>query len=323
LIGFIAIFTKNRSLKIHHISNFYPKTPSVITIGTFDGVHLGHQKIIKKLQIIAKEKGLQSVILTFFPHPRMVLQKAVELRLLNTIEERQELLLRFGLDHLVIKKFTKEFAKLTPEQYVKDILVDELNAKHIIIGYDHRFGKNRRANIQDLIAYGKQFDFKVEEISVKDVEDVAVSSTKIRKSLNMGDIKTANVFLGYDYFLTGTVIAGKQIGKQIGFPTANIEIREDYKLIPKNGVYIVKSYIEDSLVYGMMNIGVNPTVDGTKQSIEVHFFDLDQDLYGRKLKIELLDRLRHEQKFESLESLRYQLKTDKENALIFIGKIGA
>jgi riboflavin kinase/FMN adenylyltransferase len=227
------------------------------------------------------------------------------------------------LDHLVIKKFTKEFAKLTPEQYVRDILVDELNAKHIIIGYDHRFGKNRRANIQDLITFGKQFDFKVEEISVKDVEDVAVSSTKIRKSLNMGDIKTANAFLGYDYFLTGTVITGKQIGKQIGFPTANIEIREDYKLIPKNGVYIVKSYIEDSLVYGMMNIGVNPTVDGTKQSIEVHFFDLDQDLYGRKLKIELLDRLRHEQKFESLESLRYQLKTDKENALIFIGKIGA
>lgn len=308
---------------IGNFNSFTPHNYTVITIGTFDGVHLGHQKIIKKLQSVAKEKGLQSVILTFFPHPRMVLQKAVELKLLNTIEERQELLSHFGLDHLVIKKFTKEFSKLTPEQYVRDILVDELNAKHIIIGYDHRFGKNRQADIKDLIAFGKQFDFKVEEISVQDVEDVAVSSTKIRTALNMGDIKTANTFLGYDYFLTGTVIRGKQIGKQIGFPTANIEIKEDYKLIPKNGSYIVKSYIDDSLVYGMMNIGTNPTVDGTKQSIEVHFFDLDQDLYGRKLKVELIHRLRHEQKFESLESLQSQLKTDKENALLFIGKIGS
>lgn len=308
---------------ISNFNSFTPHNYTVITIGTFDGVHLGHQKIIKKLQSVAKEKGLQSVILTFFPHPRMVLQKAVELKLLNTIEERQELLSHFGLDHLVIKKFTKEFSKLTPEQYVRDILVDELNAKHIIIGYDHRFGKNRQADIKDLIAFGKQFDFKVEEISVQDVEDVAVSSTKIRTALNMGDIKTANTFLGYDYFLTGTVIRGKQIGKQIGFPTANIEIKEDYKLIPKNGSYIVKAYIDDSLVYGMMNIGTNPTVDGTKQSIEVHFFDLDQDLYGRKLKVELIHRLRHEQKFESLESLQSQLKTDKENALLFIGKIGS
>lgn len=308
---------------IGNFNSFTPHNYTVVTIGTFDGVHLGHQKIIKKLQSVAKEKGLQSVILTFFPHPRMVLQKAVELKLLNTIEERQELLSHFGLDHLVIKKFTKEFSKLTPEQYVRDILVDELNAKHIIIGYDHRFGKNRQADIKDLIAFGKQFDFKVEEISVQDVEDVAVSSTKIRTALNMGDIKTANTFLGYDYFLTGTVIRGKQIGKQIGFPTANIEIKEDYKLIPKNGSYIVKSYIDDSLVYGMMNIGTNPTVDGTKQSIEVHFFDLDQDLYGRKLKVELIHRLRHEQKFESLESLQSQLKTDKENALLFIGKIGS
>lgn len=308
---------------IGNFNSFTPHNYTVVTIGTFDGVHLGHQKIIKKLQSVAKEKGLQSVILTFFPHPRMVLQKAVELKLLNTIEERQELLSHFGLDHLVIKKFTKEFSKLTPEQYVRDILVDELNAKHIIIGYDHRFGKNRQADIKDLIAFGKQFDFKVEEISVQDVEDVAVSSTKIRTALNMGDIKTANTFLGYDYFLTGTVIRGKQIGKQIGFPTANIEIKEDYKLIPKNGSYIVKAYIDDSLVYGMMNIGTNPTVDGTKQSIEVHFFDLDQDLYGRKLKVELIHRLRHEQKFESLESLQSQLKTDKENALLFIGKIGS
>lgn len=305
-------------MKIYNTPNSYPKFPSVITIGTFDGVHLGHKKIIKRLQNIASEKGLQSVILTFFPHPRMVLQTAVEIKLLNTIEERQEILSNLGLDHLVIKEFTEEFSKLSAEQYVKDILVDELNAKHIIIGYDHRFGRNRRANIKDLISFGKHYKFEVEEISVKDVEDVAVSSTKIRNALNMGDIKTANTFLGYNYFLKGTVIKGKQIGKKIGFPTANIYIKEDYKLIPKNGAYVVKSTIDDTHYYGMMNIGTNPTVDGTKQSIEVHFFNFDQDLYDKKLKIELLEPLRNERKFESLDSLQQQLKIDKETALKFI-----
>ena len=307
-------------MKVYSTPNSYPKLPSVITIGTFDGVHLGHKKIIKRLQHIASEKGLQSVILTFFPHPRMVLQTALEIKLLNTIEERQEILSDLGLDHLVIKEFTEEFSKLSAEQYVKNILVDELNAKYIIIGYDHRFGRNRRANIKDLIAFGKLYNFNVEEISVKDVEDVAVSSTKIRNALIMGDIKTANSFLGYEYFLTGTVVKGKQIGKQIGFPTANIYIKEDYKLIPKNGAYVVKSYIGNSLYFGMMNIGTNPTVDGTKQSIEVHFFDFDQDLYNNKLKIELLEPLRNERKFESLESLKEQLKIDKENALKLIDK---
>lgn len=307
-------------MKIYSTPNSYPKFPSVITIGTFDGVHLGHKKIIKRLQNIALEKGLQSVILTFFPHPRMVLQTALEIKLLNTIEERQEILSNLGLDHLVIKEFTEDFSKLSAEQYVKDILVDELNAKHIIIGYDHRFGRNRRANIKDLITFGKQHSFKVEEISVKDVEDVAVSSTKIRNALNMGDIKTANTFLGYNYFLTGNVVKGKQIGKQIGFPTANINIKEEYKLIPKNGAYVVKSSIDGSIYFGMMNIGTNPTVDGTKQSIEVHFFNFDQDLYGKKLKIELLEPLRNERKFESLESLQDQLKIDKEIALKLIDK---
>lgn len=305
-------------MKIHHTLNSYTKSPSAITIGTFDGVHLGHQKIIKRLLNIAEEKGLQSVILTFFPHPRMVLQSAVEIKLLNTIEERQEILSSLGLDHLIIKKFTKDFSKLPADQYVKDILVDKLNAKYIIIGYDHRFGKNRRADINDLIEFGKLYDFKVEEISVKDVEEVAVSSTKIRNALNSGDIKTANSFLGYDYFLTGTVVKGKQIGKQIGFPTANIDIKETYKLIPKNGSYVVKSYIDNNPFFGMMNIGTNPTVNGTKQSIEVHFFNLNQDLYNKKLKIELLERLRDEQKFDSLEYLQSQLKIDKENALKFI-----
>jgi len=314
----MAIFTKNSFLKVHNSINSYSKSPSAITIGTFDGVHLGHQKIIKKLQSIAKENGLQSVILTFFPHPRMVLQSAVEMKLLNTIDERQEILSDLGLDHLVIKEFTKEFAKLSAEQYAREILVNELNAKYIIIGYDHRFGKNRRADIKDLIGFGNQFNFKVEEISVKDVDEVAVSSTKIRASLNMGDVKTANSFLGYNYFLTGIVKQGKQLGNQIDFPTANIYIKENYKLIPKNGAYIVKSIIDNSLFYGMMNIGTNPTVNGNSQSIEVHFFEFDQNLYGKKLRIELLERLRDEHKVDSLQALQYQLKIDKEDALKFI-----
>ena len=250
----------------------------------------------------------------------MVLQHSENIKLLNTIEERQEILAQMGLEHLVVKEFSKAFSKLSAEEYVKEILVDKLNAKHIIIGYDHRFGRNRRADIKDLIAYGKQYHFKVDEISVKDVEDVAVSSTKIRSSLNTGDIKTANAFLGYNYFLTGTVVKGKQIGKQIGFPTANLYIKEDYKLIPKNGVYVVKSVIENNTYFGMMNIGNNPTVNGTTQSIEVHFFDFSQDLYNKKLKIELLLYLRAERKFESLQSLQLQLQIDKEDALKFIGE---
>lgn len=305
-------------MKLHHSLKTYSKSPSVITTGTFDGVHIGHRKIINKLKSVAKAKGLQSVILTFFPHPRMILQHSSSIKLLNTIDERKDILESLGLDHLVVIKFTKEFSKLSPEHYVKDILLNGLNAKHIIIGYDHRFGKNRRADINDLIEFGHQFNFIVEEISVQDVEEVAVSSTKIRSALNVGDVKTANMFLGYNYFLTGSVIKGKQIGKQIGYPTANIHIKEEYKLIPQNGVYVVKSVIGNTLFYGMMNIGTNPTVDGGEQSIEIHFFDLEQDLYGKKLKIELLERLRNERKFESLDTLRTQLNKDKIVALKFI-----
>jgi len=251
----------------------------------------------------------------------MVIQPAVEMKLLNTIEERQDILSQLGIEHLVVLEFTEEFSKLMAEQYVKDILVDGLNANYIIIGYDHRFGKNRRANIKDLIAFGNQFHFNVEEISVKDVEDVAVSSTKIRNALNVGDISTANAFLGYNYFLTGKVIKGRQIGQQIGFPTANIHIEEQYKLIPKSGVYVVKSTIDKTIYFGMMNIGTNPTVDGTTQSIEAHFFGLNQSIYGKKIKIELLERLRNEYKFDSLVALKSQLYLDKQNALEIIAKL--
>nr|WP_321234647.1 bifunctional riboflavin kinase/FAD synthetase [uncultured Psychroserpens sp.] len=301
-------------------SNKILKNGSVITIGTFDGVHIGHQKIIERLVKTGKVKHLRSLVLTFFPHPRMVLQPDFKMQLLHTIEERQDILSQFGLNELVVKEFTKEFANLSAHDYVKKVLVDELNAKHIIIGYDHHFGKNRTANINDLKSFGEQFGFTVEEISAQDIADVAVSSTKIRQALLEGNIKTANSFLGYPYFLTGKVIKGKGIGKTIKFPTANIAVEKTYKLIPKNGVYVITSKINNTSVFGMMNIGTNPTFNETKQSIEVHFLNINEDLYDTILKIEILYRLRDEQKFESIKLLQTQLENDKINAITYIQK---
>jgi len=305
-------------LKLYTAQNTYSKNPSVITIGTFDGVHIGHQEIIQRLVKVGKTKNLETVVLTFFPHPRMVLQKDSNIKLLNTIDERQSLLSKLNLETLVVKEFTEDFSNLSARDYVKTILVDELNAKHIIIGYDHHFGKDRSANIEDLKTYGLEFGFEVEEISAQDIKQVAVSSTKIRNAISEGNIETANSYLGAQYFLTGTVVRGKGLGKQIQFPTANIHIKEDYKLIPKTGVYTVKANINNSVVYGMMNIGTNPTVNGRKQSIEVHFFNLDQDLYGNVLQVKILNRLRSEHKFESIALLQEQLKLDKINALEYI-----
>lgn len=310
----MLIFTK----KLLLMTKNTPK--SIVTIGTFDGVHIGHQKIIKKLIKTANEKQLKSVVLTFFPHPRMVLQKHTDIQLLNTIEERKALLYDFGVNDIYIQEFTKEFSELSAEDFVKTLLVDILNAKHIIIGYDHQFGKNRSAGIDDLKIFGKQFGFEVEEISVQDVDDVAVSSTKIRNALNQGDITIANSYLGYSYFLTGTVIKGKGLGRQIDFPTANIAIKETYKLIPKQGVYVVKTTIANKMVFGMMNIGTNPTVNGKELSIEVHLFDFNSDIYGAKLKVELLHRLRDEHHFDSVDDLKNQLHQDKQDALNLIAE---
>jgi riboflavin kinase/FMN adenylyltransferase len=281
-------------------------------------VHIGHQKIIKRLINTAKIEGLQSVILTFFPHPRMVLQKDSNIKLINTIDERHDILDGLGLDYLIIKTFTHEFSRLSAEDFVKDILVDKLHAKKVIIGYDHRFGRNRNADINDLKAFGGIYGFEVEEISAQDINDVAVSSTKIRKALVEGDMHKANAYLGYTFMLTGNVTKGRGLGKQLGFPTANIAVKEDYKIIPKQGSYIVSALIKDRLVYGMMNIGMNPTVNGNKQSIEVHFFDFDEDIYGEVIKIDLLHRIRDEEKFESVEALKRQLAIDKHTALQYI-----
>lgn len=300
-----------------------PKTPSVVTIGTFDGVHLGHQKIIRKLTRKASEENLISVVLTFFPHPRMVLQQNPNIELLNTISERKEILSGLGLDFIYVKEFTKVFSELSARDFVKTILVDTLHAKHVIIGYDHQFGKDRSANIDDLKRFGEEFGFQVEEISAQDVEEVAVSSTKIRTALKSGDIKTANSFLGYHYYINGTVVRGKGFGKKMEFPTANINVPDAYKLIPKNGVYVVSSIYNGKIIYGMMNIGVNPTFDANKKTIEAHFFDFEQNLYDQNLKIVFLDRLRDEHKFDSVEALIAQLRRDQINAQQIIASLDA
>ena len=290
----------------------------VITIGTFDGVHIGHQKILKRLVKISEKKDLEPTVLTFFPHPRMVLQKDTNIKLINTIDEKAEIMKSLGIKNLTVKQFTKEFSRLTALEFVRDILVNELNIKHIIVGYDHRFGRNRTANIEDLKSFGDTFDFEVEEITAQDINDVTVSSTKIRTALLEGDFKTANNYLGYNFMLTGTVVSGKGLGKTLDYPTANINIKEAYKLIPRQGVYVIRTGIEDKTVFGMMNIGMNPTVKGKEQSIEVHFFDFNSDIYGEELKIALLHRIREEQKFESLKALKIQLQKDEQTSKAFI-----
>ena len=248
----------------------------------------------------------------------MVLQPDFKIKLLTTIEERKQLFKDHGIESLIIKPFTKDFASLSPEEYVKTVLVEELNVKHIIIGYDHRFGRRRSADIKDLKVFAKRYNFSVEEIPAQDIEDITVSSTKIRQALSLGKLETANTYLGYNYFITGKVIKGKGLGRTLEFPTANLEVDKTYKLIPKQGVYVIKSSIGNSDVFGMMNIGNNPTVGGKKESIEVHFFNFDESIYGEILRIELLHRLRNEIKFNSVEDLKMQLLDDQKKALDYL-----
>lgn len=303
---------------IQSVSNFISDRKSLVTIGTFDGVHIGHQKILQKLINAANEEGKRSVLLTFFPHPRMVLQKNVAIELLNTIQEKSDLLEKMGLDFLIIHPFSKEFSRLTALDFVRDILMNQLNTSKLIIGYDHHFGKNREGNINQLREYSSLYDFQVEEISAQDIDDVAVSSTKIRTALKEGRLKTANNYLGYEYMLNGIVVNGKKLGGTIGFPTANIHIREEYKLIPKTGVYVIRTNIDGKLYFGMMNIGFRPTVDGKHQTIEVHIFGFNDDLYNKKLSVSLLYFLRDEERFDSVEHLIKQLKIDKQTALDYL-----
>lgn len=302
----------------HHISAFNANKPTVITIGTFDGVHSGHRKILEKIVQAARASNSESLILTFFPHPRMVLGGSPEVKLLNTMDEKIRLLSDAGIDHLVIQPFDTEFAALTPEDFVREVLIGQLNIGKIIIGHDHRFGRNRSAGIDDLQRFGAQFNFAVEQIPAQEINDLAISSTLIRKAIDSGDVSLANEFLGYNYFLSGKVIEGKKLGRTLGFPTANIAVADAHKQVPGNGVYIVSSLILGKTVYGVMNIGTRPTVNGMERSLEVHYLDFEGDLYSMNITVSFIRRIRSEQKFDNLEQLTSQIARDAQFARDFL-----
>ncbi len=298
---------------MHHSNSFASKKKTIVTVGTFDGVHLGHQKIIASLVAEARKKDLAATLLTFDPHPRKVVQPDAPMALIQTIEERAQTLETLGLDYVVVHPFTRAFAQLSAEEYVKEILVDTLNVAHIIVGHNHRFGKNRGADFADLERFGVQYGFDVTQISAKLIDDVSVSSTKIRRALLMGDLNKAHQLLGRPFQLMGKVVLGNQKGRTMGFPTANLVPNNPEKIIPKNGVYAVVVSIHGAKHLGMMNIGTNPTVNGQNTSIEVHVINWDGDLYGQTIDVSLIDRLRDETKFDSLDKLKAQLEKDKES----------
>ena len=295
----------------NNINEFNCKKSTIITIGTFDGVHLGHQKILKKLNVEAENNGLESCVLTFFPHPRTVLNPDSSLKLINTIDERISLFKKSKIDNLIVHPFTKGFSELDSEDYVKNILVDQLKAKIVLIGYDHKFGKNRTADIKNLKEYGIKYNFEVIEIKAEEINDIAISSTKIRNSIEEGDIQLTNSYLGYEFSFFGKVVKGNSIGKTLGFPTANIKIGTDLKLIPKNGVYLISTIINQKIIFGMMNIGIKPTTNENTKSIEVNLFDFNQDLYDTNITIYIKQFLREEIKFDSLNELKLQIEKDK------------
>ncbi len=304
-------------LKVYHsLEEFKKLDNAIVTTGTFDGVHIGHQAILNRLVDFAKKENGESVLITFFPHPRMVLQKDLSLKLLNTISEKIALLSKTGIDHLLIFPFTKEFSRMSSVDFVRDVLVNSIGTKKLVIGYDHQFGRNREGSFKHLVEFGPVYGFEVEEISAQDIDSISVSSTKIRTALvDYGDVKTASKYLGKPYHLSGAVVTGKKIGSKIGFPTANIKIEEEYKLIPKDGVYAVSLIIDKIEYKGMLNIGNRPTVSGKDKTIEVNIFNFDKEIYNHEIKLCFIERLRDEQKFENIEGLIAQLKKDKENSL--------
>jgi len=331
-------------LKIYnHLYEFKKLEHAVVAIGTFDGIHFGHQKIIKQLVEKAKASNGESVILTFFPHPRMIIDpENQDLKMINTIHEKAEILENLGVDHLIITPFTRDFSNQSPEDYIKNTLVDGIGTKHIIVGYDHRFGKDRSGNLTDLKKACLHFDFTVEEIAEQDIHDVAVSSTKIRKALLEGDVSLAADYLGYPFSIFGRVIKGDKIGRTIGFPTANIFVEETYKLIPSDGIYAVtvEMSLESRVVSlelttdplktqnsklktykGMAYIGQRPTINGMTRNIEVNIFDFNQEIYGQHIKMNFLKFLRHDVKFTGLEALTIQLQKDKEDTLNYFSQL--
>ncbi|MCB0510502.1 MAG: bifunctional riboflavin kinase/FAD synthetase [Chitinophagales bacterium] len=292
---------------------------AIISIGTFDGVHLGHQKILARLNALAKENNGESILISFHPHPRFVIPSASkDLKLLNTLEEKIALLEFYQLDNLVLAPFSHEFSQMSALDYIKDFLVKNFQPNTIVIGYDHHFGKNRSGNISLLQEQQDVFHYKIEEISKEVLEDIDISSTKIRNALLEGEIEIANQLLGHHYELNGIVIKGEQLGRKLGFPTANLQLSVDYKLIPQIGVYAVTTLVRGKAYKGMLNIGFRPTVEGTNKTIELHIFDFEEDIYGEQIQIQLVNYIRAEQKFESIENLKEQLEKDKLSALNFL-----
>lgn len=293
--------------KIHEIEN------AVVTAGTFDGVHIGHQKILNRIRDVADKTNGQTVLITYWPHPRLVLKPWDNtLLLLSTFPEKANLLEAQGIDHLVKIPFTRDFASMSPEEYIKVVLSERINTRKMIIGYDHRFGKDRSGGLDELKAFAPKYNFDVEEISRQDIDEIGISSTKIRTALQSGDITTANTYLGRNYCVSGRVIHGNQLGRSIGYPTANIEVKENYKLIPADGVYAVKVCNKYTKFDGMLNIGQKPTIGGENKTIEVNIFDFNQDIYNTEITIEFVDHVRNEIKFDSLDSLKLQLVEDEK-----------
>ena len=300
-----------------NIDDFKGIKNPIVTTGTFDGVHLGHQKLIQRLKDAAREEKGETVLLTFSPHPRMVLfPDDNELKLLNSMPEKIELLEKYGVDHLIIYPFTKEFSRLTSTEFVRNIIVNGIQTRRLVIGYNHHFGRNREGSFEHLKEYGPLYGFEVEEIPAKDIDHIEISSTKIRNALLIGDVKTATTYLGHEYTLTGTVVKGKQLGRTIGYPTANLLINDQYKLIPGDGVYAVKIKHANNEYGGMLNIGNNPTVEGKGKSIEVNIFDFDKTIYGDEVTVYFIERLRDEVKFSNLDQLKEQLAKDKKESLL-------
>ncbi len=307
-------------MKIYnHIDDFQRLDNAVVTIGTFDGVHQGHRQIIARLKELARQTGGETVILTFFPHPRMIIHpEDQDLKLITTIHERAALLEQLGVDHLIITPFSRDFSNQSAEAYIRDVLVNKIGTRQIIIGYDHRFGKDRQGGLSDLQQAGPVYGFEVIEIPKQDVDHVAVSSTRIREALLKADIEQANAFLGYPFFITGKVIRGNQIGRQIGYPTANLLVEENYKLIPADGIFAVTVRLNDEDFQGMAYIGHRPTINGMTRNIEVNIFDFNRDIYNQVLQMNFIHFVRHDVKFSSLEGLKDQLAQDRLDVLALL-----
>ena len=311
-------------MKIHYDLNNFKAVNPVLTIGTFDGVHLGHRKVISRLKEYATKYNGESVVFTFYPHPRLVTSPdETNLRLLTSKEEKIQLFSELGIDHLIIYHFTKEFASLSYSEFVKNILVDKINTHCLVVGYDHKFGKNREGGYEYLKECANRHDFKIEKLEALLIDDLQVSSTKIRKALQNGNLKKANQYLGYQYSLHGKVVGGKKIGREIGFPTANTESSDQHKLIPGYGVYAVKTEINNSSFKGMLNIGSRPTFNNNadNRSIEVNIFDFEGEIYNKEIRVIFVDKIREERKFENAQALVEQLKKDKITAQKILKKI--